>query len=163
MPKLHLFAGFLMISAAAFGQADPPSRVARLNFLHGPVSFRPGTVDDWAAATVNYPLTTGDHLWTDQAAQAEMHVGSTAIRLGQMTALSVLNLNDQIVQLSLTQGSVNIHVRYLAEGESYEVDTPNVSINLRPGDYRIDADGDNNVTGVIVHSGAADVTAGQTG
>ncbi len=163
MRRLQFFAGFLMISAAAFGQADPPSRVARLNFLQGPVSFRPATVDDWTAATVNYPLTTGDHLWSDQAAQAEMHIGSTAIRLGQMTALSVLNLNDQIVQLSLTQGSVNIHVRYLAEGENYEIDTPNVAINLRPGDYRIDADGDNNVTGIIVHSGGADVTAGQSG
>lgn len=161
MRKAQFFAAFLMVSAAAFGQADPPSRVARINFLQGPVSFRPGTVDDWTAATVNYPLTTGDHLWTDQAAQAELHVGSTAIRLGQMTALSVLNLNDRIVQLSLTQGSVNIHVRYLAEGESYEVDTPNVSIDLQPGDYRIDADGDNNITGVIVHSGGADVTAGQ--
>lgn len=29
---------------------DPPSRVARLSFLTGSVSFRPGTVDEWTSA-----------------------------------------------------------------------------------------------------------------
>src|SRR6266566_3977509 len=47
---------------------DPPSRVGRLSFIAGSVSFRPGDVDDWVAATVNYPLHNGDHLWTDNDA-----------------------------------------------------------------------------------------------
>ena len=135
MRKLELITILLAVAASAFGQADPPSRVARLNFQQGPVSFRPGGVDDWAAAATNYPLTTGDFLWADQGARAELHVGSTAIRMDQMTAISVLNLNDQIVQLSLTAGSLNVHIRYLGENESFEVDTPNISIVLlRPGD-----------------------------
>src|SRR5580693_8754082 len=107
MRKLEILAALLAVSAAsAFGQqADPSTRVVRLNFQQGPVSFRPGGVDTWAAATTNYPMNTGDYLWTDQGARAELHVGSTAIRLDQMTAMSVLNLNDQIVQISLTSGS----------------------------------------------------------
>src|SRR2546425_6464572 len=36
-------------------EVDPPSRVGRLSYLGGSVSFRPGDADDWAAATVNYP------------------------------------------------------------------------------------------------------------
>ena len=165
MRKLELITALLTAAAAsAFGQADPPSRVARLNFQQGPVSFRPGGVDDWAAATTNYPLTTGDYLWADQGARAEMHVGSTAIRMDQLTAISVLNLNDQIVQLSLTAGSLNVHIRYLGENESFEVDTPNISIVLlRPGDYRINADGDNSVSSLVVRAGDAEVTAGQAG
>src|SRR3984957_30863 len=163
MRKLELFAALLAVSAAsAFGQADPPSRVARLNFQEGPVSFRPGGVDSWAAATTNYPVTTGDYLWADQGARAELHVGSTAIRMDQMTAISVLNLNDQIVQLSLTAGSLNVHIRYLGENESFEVDTPNISVLLRPGDYRINADGDNGVSSLVVRAGDAEVTAGQS-
>jgi hypothetical protein len=164
MRKLELITALLAVAASAFGQADPPSRVARLNFQQGPVSFRPGGVDDWAAATTNYPVTTGDYLWADQGARAELHVGSTAIRMDQMTAMSVLNLNDQIVQLSLTSGSLNVHLRYLGENESFEVDTPNTSIVLlRPGDYRISVDGDNNVSSLVVRSGNAEVTAGQSG
>jgi len=91
-------------------------------------------------------------------------VGSTAIRMDQLTAISVLNLNDQIVQLSLTAGSLNVHIRYLGENESFEVDTPNISIVLlRPGDYRINADGDNSVSSLVVRAGDAEVTAGQAG
>src|SRR5580692_2088845 len=154
MRKLELITALLVVAASVFGQADPPSRVARLNFQQGPVSFRPGGVDDWAAATTNYPLTTGDYLWADQGARAELHVGSTAIRLDQMTAMSVLNLNDQIVQLSLTAGAMNVHIRYLGENESFEVDTPNVSIMLlRAGDAEVTAGA----------AGAFNIPPGQTG
>src|SRR2546427_114818 len=59
---------------------DPPSRVGRLSFVSGSVSFRPGDVDDWVSATVNYPLHDGDHLWTDTDARAEITVGASAIR-----------------------------------------------------------------------------------
>jgi hypothetical protein len=138
---------------------DPPSRVARLNFQNGAVSFRPGSIEEWTAATINYPLTSGDHLWTDAGATAEIHVGSTAIRMAPQTALSILNLDDRIVQLSVTQGSVDVRLRSLADDEAFEVDTPNVAATLlRPGDYRIDADGDNNLTTVTVRGGDAEVT-----
>ncbi|MBZ5626987.1 MAG: FecR domain-containing protein, partial [Acidobacteriia bacterium] len=161
MRKVELLTALLAITAAsAMADADdPPSRVARLNFQSGSVSFRPGSVEEWAAATLNYPLTTGDHLWTDRGAQAEIHVGSIAIRMAPETAMSILNLDDHTVQLSVTQGSVNVHIRNLADDESFEVDSPNMAATLlRPGDYRIDADGDNNVTTVTVRAGDVEVT-----
>ena len=129
--------------------------------INGAVSFRPGTVEEWSAAQVNYPMTTGDHLWTDNGATAELHVGSTAIRMDHNTALSVVNLNDQIIQLSVTAGAVQVHVRYLGPNENIEVDTPNAAaMLLRTGDYRVNSDGDNNVTIVAVRQGDAEVTAG---
>jgi hypothetical protein len=163
-------AGYLAAIAAMFAGAvmadagDPPSRVARLNYVSGQVSFRPGSVEEWAPATINYPLTTGDHLWTDPGAQTELHVGSTAVRMNSGTAMAILNLDDRITQLSLTEGAINVRIRYLGENESFEVDTPNVSISLvRPGDYRIQADGDNNVSIVTTRSGEAEVSgAGQS-
>src|ERR1051326_8066099 len=160
--KAQLVLFFLALSASAFADGDdPPSRVARLNYQSGSVSFRPGSVEEWGPATLNYPLTTGDHLWADNGAQTEIHVGSTAIRMAPLTAMSILNLDDRTVQLSLTQGILDIHVRNLADDESYEIDTPNVAVTLlRPGDYRIDADGDNNLTIVTVRGGDAAVTGG---
>ena len=141
--------------------ADPPARVARLNLITGSVSFRPGSVEEWAEATLNYPLTTGDHLWADRDGRTEMHVGSTAVRMGAETALAFLNLDDRAVQLSLTQGSLNIRLRELRDDETFEVDTPNTAVTLlRAGDYRIDADGNTSVTTVTVRAGDVQVTGG---
>jgi Family of unknown function (DUF6600) len=160
MRKSEVLVAFFAAAVCALAQdPDPPSRVARLNYLSGPVSFRPGTVDEWAAATVNYPLTIGDHLWADPGARTEMHIGSTAIRMASQTALSFLNLDDRAVQLSVTQGSVNVRIRELADDESYEIDTPNAAITiLRAGSYRVDADGERNTTTVTVIAGDASVT-----
>ena len=138
--------------------ADPPSRVARLNLLSGSVSFRPGSVEDWTAATLNYPLTTGDHLWADNDSRTEMHVGSTAIRMSSADRDrdSESRRSDDAAQLD---GGRAEHPRpQLADDESFEIDTPNVAITLlRPGDYRVEADGENNVTTVTVHAGDAEV------
>ena len=105
MRKVELLAALLAVAAvpALADAGDPPSRVARLSYQSGTVSFRPGTVEEWTAASLNYPLTTGDHLWADAGAQVEMHIGSTAIRMGSQTALAILNLDDQMAQLSLTR------------------------------------------------------------
>ena len=149
-------------AAPAFADAgDPPSRVARLNYESGSVSFRPGSADDWSPASPNYPLTIGDHLWADRNARAEMHIGSTAVRMDSETALSVLNLDDRTVQLSLTAGVIVVRLRALDEDQTFEVDTPNVAISLlRPGNYRIQADGDGATTSVAVWSGEAELTGG---
>jgi hypothetical protein len=71
----------------------------------------------------------------------ELHVGSTALRLAQETAFAFLNLDDQTAQIRLTQGTLNVRLRQLGDGEVFEIDTPNAAINLlRPGVYRIDVD-----------------------
>jgi len=160
MRKVELLAALLAVAAIPVlaDAGDPPSRVARLSYQSGTVSFRPGTVEEWTAASLNYPLTTGDHLWADAGAQVEMHIGSTAIRMGSQTALAILNLDDQMAQFSLTQGVLNVHIRYLGNQEAFEIDTPNVAISLvEVGDYRIDVDGDNNITTVTVRGGEAQV------
>src|SRR5437868_1065211 len=46
---------------------DPPSRVARISFLDGTVSFQPGGQGEWGSAAQNRPVTVGDKLWTDQS------------------------------------------------------------------------------------------------
>ena len=50
-----LFSGLATVHAQ--DRQDPSARVARASYLQGDVSFRPGTVDDWTSATLNYPLT----------------------------------------------------------------------------------------------------------
>jgi hypothetical protein len=165
----------LGLSGAAFAQADPgvqvdagapvdpPSRVARLNFMQGNVSFLPSGagVNDWISASANRPVTAGDKVWVDSGARAELHIGSTAIRMDQNTGISFLNLDDNSVQIQFTDGSLLIRVRQLAPNETYEVDTPNLAFTIQnPGDYRIDTNADGNRTVVTVREGQGEVTGG---
>src|SRR5215468_11278974 len=92
---------------------DPPARVARLNYSSGSVSFQPGGEGDWVTAVPNRPLTTGDNLWADQNSRAEVHVGSTAMRLNSETSLTFLDLDDHTTQLRLSLGSMLLRVRHL--------------------------------------------------
>ncbi len=136
--------------------SDPPARVGRLNYISGPVSVAPGGLNQWANATLNYPLTTGTALWTDQNGRAELHIGSTAIRMDQTTELDILNLDDQTTQLRVAQGTVDIGLRQLAADERFEVATPSASITLvRAGHYRVQVDA--NGVQVTVGVGQVDV------
>ena len=125
--------------------------MARLNYAQGSVTFQPGGEGDWVTAVPNRPLTSGDNLWTDQDARAELHVGSTAIRLAPETSMTVLDLDDRTMQLRLSEGTLMLRVRHLDDGDLVEVDTPNLAFNLqRTGEYRIDVDSAGNVTNVNV-------------
>jgi hypothetical protein len=144
--------------AASNQNADPPGRVARLNYTAGAVTTEPAGATDWSYAQINRPLTTGDQLWNDQNARSELHIGSTAVRLGSSTSLDVLNLDDNAAQLKVAQGTLSTRVRELAPGSSYEIDTPNLALGLNgPGDYRVDVAPDGSSTTVTVRSGSATV------
>src|SRR5437870_3163718 len=158
--SLLLLAVFPAFQGTDRPDRDPPSRVGRLSFVSGSVSFRPGDVDDWVAATVNYPLHDGDHLWTDSDARAEITVGSIAFRLASQSAFGFLALDDRTVQVRLSQGSLNVRVRDLDDDETLEIDTPSGAVSLlRSGVYRVDVDTTGDPTSVTVRRGAAEVTA----
>jgi len=147
--------------AAADDDDDPPSRVARLGFVRGAVSFEPAGTEDWVTAIVNRPLTTGDKLWNDNDSYSELHLGSAAIRLGSNTGFSFLNLTDNMAQINLTEGTINLRVRRLEEDETFEVDTPNLAFTvLRPGSYKINVNEAGDTTIVLVRDGQGEVTGG---
>ena len=140
---------------------DPPSRVGRLNYSQGSVSFRPAGEDDWVTAVPNRPIVSGDDLWADENSRAEVHVGSSAIRLGPKTGVTFLTLDDRTAQIRLAEGSLIVRVRHLDDDDSYEVDTPNLAFTLlQPGEYRIDVSEDGSRTVATVWHGRGRVTGG---
>lgn len=147
--------------AVADDDDDPPGRVARLSLTNGQVSFSPAGTDDWVSAVVNRPMTTGDKLWTDRDSRAELHVGSAAFRISGMTGFSFLNLTDRMIQVRLTEGTVNFRVRRLENDESIEIDTPNLAFSvLRPGRYRVNVNAAGDTTIINVREGQGEVTGG---
>ncbi len=140
---------------------DPSSRVAALNFVTGNVSLRPAGSEDWFAAAINRPRTTGDYLWADADARAGLHLNNAVVRLGPQASVGFLNLDDRMAQIRFPEGKFIIRVRHLGEDESIEIDTPNAEITiLREGEYRFNADPDNETTLVVVRHGQAEVTGG---
>jgi hypothetical protein len=149
-----VLAGAAMLLLSGAGMADPPARVARLSFFSGPVSFSPAGEDEWALATPNRPLITGDRLWADAGGRAELQAGSIALRLGASTSVNVLNLDDRTTQVELAQGSLYVRVWRLDRGEAVEIDTPNLAFTVSSaGRYRVDVDPDGNVTTLAVLAG----------
>ncbi len=140
---------------------DPPSRIARLSFTNGEVSFSPAETDDWVSAVLNRPITIGDKLWTDRNARGELQVGSATLYLSGETGFSFLNLDDHIMQIRITAGTLYLRVRRLDQDESIEVDTPNLAFSvLRAGSYRINVNEAGDTTVINVREGQGEVTGG---
>jgi len=150
-----------VVGAVHADEGDPPGRVARLSDVEGAVSLEPAGLQEWVAAPLNRPLTTGDRLWVDQSSRAELDLGDAALRVGNRTGFAFLNLDDNTAQVQLTAGSLIVRIRDMWADQLYEVDTPNVAIKLQqPGEYRVDVSDAGDVTIVKVAEGAAQVTGG---
>lgn len=144
-------------SLASAAYSDPPERVARLSHVQGEVSYSPAGEDDWFGVVRNRPLIRGDRLWTDRDSRAEFQVGSAAIRMGSSTGVEILDLDDRIAQVRMTQGTLNLSVRRMYPGQIFEIATPTLAFTVdRPGRYRIDVDRRNAITTIVVWEGAGE-------
>jgi hypothetical protein len=153
---LGAFAQVPSPTAPAGSAGDPPGRVARLNYFSGTVTMEPAGATDWSYVVLNRPLTTGDQLWADSQARAELHAGSTALWLDQQTSLDIVDLDDNTTQLKVTQGTLSARVRSLAAGQSVELDTPNVALVAGGAAlFRIDVAPDGSATTVTLREGQA--------
>lgn len=147
----------LLCSGVALAD-DPPARVARLSVLAGEISYAPAGQQSWSDISINRPLVAGDRLLTGDDSRAELQLGGASVRLASHTASSFVALNEQSAQIELSQGTLNLDVRYIDDGQSYEVDTPTVALVVKTaGEYRVDINDSDNSTTVSVFSGAGTV------
>jgi len=156
------------------GQAGPPQGgpqqqgqqndggAARISFIHGDVSTQHSGSADWAAATINTPVVTGDHVSTGQNARAEIQLDhANVLRLSDQSTANVVNLSRTQMQLQVGQGLANYEV-FKNNDASVEIDTPNVAIrpDMGEGSYRILVNSDNE-TIVDVRKGSAEISTPQ--
>ena len=152
---------FLAVPKARADEGDPPARVARISSVDGSVSMQPGGSGDWGAAARNRTVTIGDKIWSDKDSRAELQAGQASIHLGGMTSLSFLNLDENIIQMRLAEGSINFRVRELRQGDVYEVDAPNLAFTVKQaGAFRIDVNENGDSSRVTAMRGEGEATAG---
>ncbi|MBI5444392.1 MAG: FecR domain-containing protein, partial [Deltaproteobacteria bacterium] len=120
--------------------------VARVSYFEGDVSINSGDApDEWLPASVNYPMTLGDRVWTGRNGRMALQLRGATVYLAAETELAALDLARDVRQLSLSLGTASIRINRLDRDETFEVATPNVSVTFeRPGSYRVDVDEDGN-------------------
>jgi hypothetical protein len=133
---------------------DPPTRVARLSFAIGDLGLMPAGTTNWGAADVNRPLTNGDKLSSGPDAKAELDLGGASLRINDDSDIGILNLDGHTGQFELTQGTLNITVRNIDQGSTYEIDTPTLALVIeQPGTFRVDVPSDGSSTSIAVSDG----------
>src|SRR5437899_12128615 len=88
---LALAVALFVPQRAAADEEDPPSRVARLSYTHGNVSFEPAGTDDWGTAVVTRPMTSRDKVRSDTGGRAELHLRTAALALSSTTGSPFLH------------------------------------------------------------------------
>ena len=158
--SILLSLALLLAAPASQAQSGEPAmgRAAWMSLAQGNVQLAPSDTRQWGSSETNRPLAQGDQLATRAGSRAELHVGSTALRLQGDSMLEFTRLDDYATQVKLTQGSLGLHLRELAPGERVEIDTPNLAfVATQPGEYRLDVDPNAGTTRVVVHSGGGTV------
>ncbi|ANB16956.1 DUF6600 domain-containing protein [Dokdonella koreensis] len=157
-PMLRALLALVLLTLAGSVLADPPGRVVRMSYISGNASFQPGGDDRWSEALINRPLVAGDRLYTDRDSRVELEVGAAVLRADDRTSLAFLDVTDDIVQVELTQGTLNLKVKRLFDGQTYEIDTPTLAFVVdRPGSYRIDIAPEGDSTMLTVFDGSGSV------
>ncbi len=134
-------------------QDEPPARVARVGYAYGNINFADAGSNEWVPLLANRPISTGDSVFVSANGRAELQVGANALRLSEQTRISFINLNDDNIQIKLSQGTMVLRVRAMQEKENVEVSTPNLNFSIQePGEYRINVNDDNTST-IMVRRG----------
>jgi hypothetical protein len=161
---LQVLAIVVLAACCRLALADPldaPGRVGRVSLVQGQVSISGDVGGAQDAALLNWPVTSHHQLTTARDARAEFRVGSTAVRLDGDSALDIVELDDDTMQLRLHYGSVSIRVRNPDLLRGFELSTPQGRIRLQDvGTIRVDADRTPDTTLVSVFDGSALVDSG---
>ncbi|MBV9735236.1 MAG: hypothetical protein JO209_04955 [Acidisphaera sp.] len=148
-----------MAARAQAAPGDPPARVGRLAVIQGTVSFHTAGEDHWEPATLNYPVTDGNAFWTEPQALAEIEITASSLWLSASTEFDVSTLDSRALQAVEPQGELYLHLRYLAAGETYTIQTPRGTVTLAAnGRYDVVAGDTDHPTTVSVLDGAAQIT-----
>jgi hypothetical protein len=145
--------------AAQNSGGDPPAVVGRLAGITGTVSYHGPEDTEWQAATLNYPVQTGDSFWTEPQAHAAIEATATRIEMMSATELDLSELDQQTLSASEPQGEICLWVRALPGGSTISIQTPRSAVQIgAPGHYAVVSGDTQNPTTVNVLDGAAQVT-----
>lgn len=127
----------------------------RISMLDGDVQIYTPDTQDWAAASINMPLTAGSRIWVPDDSRAEIHIkGGVYIRLDRKTSLDLVSVENRSIQIYLDRG--HIYLNNVRGGTDYiQVDTPLSSAGIYENTIAMVDVSENGATEVSVLKGYA--------
>jgi hypothetical protein len=148
-------AGMALAATPSHAQDDAPPRAARLAHLQGNVSIQSNGQDNWGQASENMPIGAGDRVYTDQQAQGELQVGQVRAYFAANSDITLVNANQQGIELGIAQGSSHIFSDGFPQDQSLFVSTPNGGLTIAGrAEFRLDVYPDQQSTVVTNYQGA---------
>jgi hypothetical protein len=139
-------------------QGDPPARVGRIASMTGAVSFHNEGDTTWSAASLNYPVSSGNSFWTEQSASARLEISDSRIFLAGASEFDVTTLDASGLQAVMPQGETYLNLRDLAPNEVWSIQTPRGLVRLSgQGRYGIVVGTTDQPTQITVIDGSAQV------
>lgn len=147
---------------------DVTARVARISFISGDVEIRRIGGENWEKAALNLPIVEGDEITTNADARLEIQFSLYShLRLNENSYLKVVNLKDEGIAVSLSQGTLNLRLAEFDKDRSYfEIDAPKTTVAVqRAGMYRVDSgkQGDSEIRVTAGEDGEARVYSDNAG
>lgn len=153
-------AGSFAVTSTASADENPYAdvRLSRISLIDGELLFQRGDDEEWTAASVNLPLLPHDRLWSTDGARGEVQFDDgSAIRIAENTNVDLLGLDQSLTQLQLTLGVASVTTPDSRRAISFELDTPQASLQLAPGStVRVDVAEDGS-TVITVRDGEATI------
>ena len=140
-----------LVLAAPSAQAQDMknfSRIVRLSYVEGHVSFQHSSDVDWTAASVNLALQAGDRIYTGEDGRAEIEFDDgSVLRLAEKSDVEILALKDDFIQFRILLGLSTLTV---GSSLGFEMNTPAAAFNtLRKGVYRFDVHENGDSDGIV--------------
>ncbi len=151
--------GIAMAQGESNGPAaatNPPTIAGQLTRVSGTVSFHTASESTWQPADPNYPITSGNALWTQPGAGASVVFAGNRIAMDQGTELDIGTLDQHRLVVTVPQGTIFLHMRGMQSGDEVSVATPRGNVTIgQDGVYEIAAGDQATPTRVTVLQGAA--------
>jgi hypothetical protein len=126
-----------VLTARASSDDGSYTRIARLSYIEGQVSFQHTSDVDWSTASINLPLQPGDRIYTGPFGRAEIEFEEgSVLRLAEGADIQLLSLKEDIIQYRVLVGLSTLSA---SSGVNFEIDTPAAAFTvLNSGIYRMD-------------------------
>ncbi len=139
---------FGIAGLTAWANPDDDSRIARISYLDGYVSFQHPNEVDWSAASINMALQPEDRLYTGDNGRAEIQFDDgSVLRLAEKTDVEILVLREDLIQARVLTGLCTLTVQ---SSLAFEIDTPAAAFDtLKKGIYRFDVTDSGDTDGIV--------------
>ncbi len=147
-----------LAQSEANAPVSPPTLAGQLTRVSGTVSFHTAGETTWQAADPNYPITSGNSLWTQPGSGASVVFAASRIAMDQATELDIATLDQHRLVATVPQGAVFLRLRDMQPGDEAVIETPRGTVAIgQDGTYEIAAGDQANPTTVTVMQGAAQI------